>query len=147
MKRLLILISIIMIALPMAAQVKNKTYTEIPDRSTVLRLPIGYDELVLQTDSMRWIKVKHLLQTGWTFDTIYKTGWYKLLENPSKVSIPSTEHEISADAENDWTISDSVSAVAYNGKTLRRSQWAIITGTTLRVYMDTKLYDYITIIY
>jgi len=57
------------------------------------------------------------------------------------------EHEISADAENDWSISDSISAITYNGKALKRSQWAIISGTTLRLYLDTRLYDYFTIIY
>jgi len=58
------------------------------------------------------------------------------------------EHECNENAENDWILPFNLTAesiISYNGAILRNSQWSGIGNNILVLYVDSRLYDYITI--
>lgn len=60
------------------AQQGPRDYYEVPSRNTVLIKPLPAGQLVLQADSVRWLKLTRMVLAGWKLDTVYKEGWYRL---------------------------------------------------------------------
>lgn len=72
-----------------------------------------------------------------------------LYETKAAISISTWQHEVVSDAQNNFSTSFPLlptSIIMYNGDVLRSFQWSGIGTSTLTVSLDTKLYDFITLI-
>ena len=49
-------------------------FYKIPSRQSVITTPLPAEQLVLQTDSVRWLKLTRMVMAGWKLDTVYKEG-------------------------------------------------------------------------
>jgi len=150
MRKYIMLILFLMSFVKVFPQAGWREIYHVNDVKTPFGTTIGATNIVYLKDSTAFYELKHLVTKLQTMDTVFANHWYKKITDPQYFQARTFEKTIQSDNENNWTLSavlKTSSVIFYNSDLLPSTRWGGIGSATLNVYIDTKQFDHLLIIF